>query len=418
MQHAKNNDKDIIRRLATEIAEIAALPEQTETAELWRAVNDLKSIRPTVRIYQLPWRELDVNGELELQCQDSWARKLENQFRQTLYQWKYMRHDIVVEPTVKVPYAIHHTGFGISTQMEELPHDEKGGVTSKHYDVQIANEDDIEKIKFPTLTPQPEETKERVAYTKELLGDILDVVPQGRVKHSYSPWDRLAEWCSPEQVLMDLALRPDFIHSLMERLTSAYMHELDQLEEKSLLSISNGNYGVGEGGLGFTNELPDQEKPGKPVRLEDHWGGAMAQIFSEVSPEMHEEFALAYEQRLLNRFGLSYYGCCEPLDRKVDIVSRNILTLRKISMSPWVNPKRGAEAINGRFVYSAKPNPAFLATKGLWDRKSAEKELRNILEVTEGKNVELILKDVSTVCFEPSRVWEWCNMAMDLVLSY
>jgi hypothetical protein len=27
---------------------------------------------------------------------------------------------------------------------------------------------------------------------------------------------------------------------------------------------------------------------------------------------MHEEFALQYEKRWLERFGLTYYGCCEP----------------------------------------------------------------------------------------------------------
>ena len=144
----------------------------------------------------------------------------------------------------------------------------------------------------------------------------------------------------------------------------------------------------------------------------------MAQIFSEVSPEMHEEFALAYEKKFLNRFGLVYYGCCEPLDRKVDVVSRNLPALRKISMSPWVDPVRGAEAIAGRFVYSAKPNPAFLATDGQWDRDSARKEIGSMLAATEGRNIELILKDVSTVRFEPKRLWEWAEMVMEMVREY
>jgi hypothetical protein len=140
----------------------------------------------------------------------------------------------------------------------------------------------------------------------------------------------------------------------------------------------------------------------------------MAQIFSEVSPAMHEEFALAYEARFLRRFGMAYYGCCEPLDRKVDICAKHIPNLRKISMSCWADPARGAEAIAGRFVYSAKPNPAFLATDGHWDRASAEAEMRRILAANRGRSVELILKDVSTVRFEPQRLSEWCDLAMAL----
>ncbi|GAJ24762.1 unnamed protein product, partial [marine sediment metagenome] len=194
----------------------------------------------------------------------------------------------------------------------------------------------------------------------------------------------LTEWCGPQQVLLDLALRHDFIHAVIDRLTSACMHELDQLEALQVISIGNGNYSVGQGGFGFTKDLPNSTSPPSPVRLSHQWGGAMAQIFSEVSPAMHEEFALAYEKRFLDRFGLTYYGCCEPLDRKVDSVSRYLPNLRKISMSAWVDHHRAAQAIAGRFVYSAKPNPAFLATTGDWDRQSARKELQTILDATEG----------------------------------
>ena len=44
------------------------------------------------------------------------------------------------------------------------------------------------------------------------------------------------------------------------------------------------------------------------------WGCSNAQIFSEVSPKMHWEFALEHDLRWLRRWGLNYYGCCEPLD--------------------------------------------------------------------------------------------------------
>ena len=404
-------DREILRGLASKIAEIASSDEHAETAEKWRRTNDLDSVRPMVKIYQLPWRELDVDGELELKCEDDWARGVENNFRQTLYQWNHMRWDMVVEPVFYVGYHVHSTGFGIQAHMQQISHDANGGVTAKHYDCQIANEDDLEKIKMPELTLDKEGTEAAHAQAADIFDGILEVVTTGPRSFGYAPWDRLAEWCNPQQVLMDLALRPEFIHAAMDRLTSAYMCELDQLEELNALSIGNGNYTVGQGGNAQTNDLP-RPAEGEPVRLKHMWGGAMAQIFSEVSPDMHEEFALAYESRILNRAGLSYYGCCEPLDRKVDIIAKHLPNMRKISMSPWVDHKRGADACAGRFVYSAKPNPAFLATDNKWDRDSARKEIESILAATEGKNVEFILKDVSTVRFEPKRVWEWTEMVM------
>ena len=62
---------------------------------------------------------------------------------------------------------------------------------------------------------------------------------------------------------------------------------------------------------------------------------------------MHEEFALHYEKKWLERFGLVTYGCCEQLHEKVDILSK-IPNLRKISMSCWIDVDRAVEkmAIN------------------------------------------------------------------------
>ena len=99
-------DIAIIRELATSVAEIAALPVQGETIGLWKALNGLKPVRPMVMIDQVPWHEMDVEGELALQCEDEFCRAVEMQLRRTLYAWKHMRGDMVVEPVVEIPKAI------------------------------------------------------------------------------------------------------------------------------------------------------------------------------------------------------------------------------------------------------------------------------------------------------------------------
>ena len=43
-----SSDKDILRDLARQVAEIARLPVHAEKAELWRKLNDLESVRPMV----------------------------------------------------------------------------------------------------------------------------------------------------------------------------------------------------------------------------------------------------------------------------------------------------------------------------------------------------------------------------------
>ena len=103
-----------------------------------------------------------------------------------------------------------------------------------------------------------------------------------------------------------------------------------------------------------------------PARVQpaDVWGSAQAQIFAAVSPQMHEEFALRYEIQVLEHFGLNYYGCCEPLHRKIHVL-KNIPRLRKISMSPWADIDEAVQALGDRFVLSYKPaRLSLLSTAG------------------------------------------------------
>ena len=86
--------------------------------------------------------------------------------------------------------------------------------------------------------------------------------------------------------------------------------------------------------------------------------GAKTSVFSTVSPAMFREFEVDYASRICARFGLVYYGCCDPLHHKVDVVRRNIPRLRKISMSPWIDFPKAVENIGNKLVFCWKPNPA------------------------------------------------------------
>lgn len=210
---------------------------------------------------------------------------------------------------------------------------------------------------------------------------------------------------------MDLVLRPQLVHLAMERLVNAHLSRLEQLERLNLLSLNNTNVRVGSGGYGYTDELPQESFNPTHVRANDLWGSATSQIFSDVSPEMHEEFALKYEKRWLERFGLTYYGCCEPLHHKIHIL-RTVPNLRKISISPRADVEKAVEEIGTDYVISYKPNPAILATDD-WDPESVRKQLRQALEKMRGCHVEIIMKDISTVRYQPQRLWQWAQIAVE-----
>jgi len=187
---------------------------------------------------------------------------------------------------------------------------------------------------------------------------------------------------------------------------------LDQLQSQGLLC---GPQSLIHCTGAYTDDLPAPGYDPRRPRTKDLWMFGLAQMFSAVSPAMFREFEVAYASRICDRFGLVYYGCCDPLDGKMAEV-RLIPHVRKVSMSPWVNQERGAAEIGGDFVYSRKPNPAFLA----WDAFNPEQVRADLVATREvcekhGCPLEFILKDISTVRYEPERLSEWAHIAMQVV---
>ena len=413
---APQRDRDVIRGLASEIAAVAALPEQAENARRWQALNDLKPERPLVWINEIPWHEMEVDQELTCLCENDLLRGLERRFRTTLYQWRHMPGDMVVNGYAPCPRVWSSTGIGLDVQETTIPQNEAGGIQSHHFEAQIEGPEDIEKIRMPKVSYDEEATRQRQAFLSEVLDGVLPVQVEG-VKHIwFTPWDNLIRLVDMESFMMDMIDRPDFIDGLVGRYVDAKLHELTQMEALNLFSAGTDNTRVGSGGYAYTSDLPGDDFDPEHVRPRDLWGCGNAQIFSEISPDMHWEFSLKHEVRWLKRWGLTYYGCCEPLHNKIDIL-RRIPNLRKISMSPWADAGKAAEQIGSEFVFSHKPSPAVLAEDS-WRPQQARDNLKRVLDATRGCPVEVIMKDISTVRSDPRRLWEWEAIATELVQEY
>ncbi len=403
-------DKAIVRSLAEQLAEVAVLPVQQEKAELWRRHNRLERVRPLVLLQNGTWHE--TGGEVELETEDEFAREQEWHLRATLYHWEHMRDDHVYEARVHCPVAVRDTGMGIRPEATTPDH----VFGARRFNPVIEDGDDAGVIPLPTVTVDREETERRCQRLSELYDGILDVTIRGVSGHWFAIMDQFIEWRGIENAYMDMVDRPAWVHGWMERMADWHLSRLCQYEALNVLTLNNGSNRVGPGGLGFTDELPQGDFDGTHVRACDQWGHAATQIFSAVSPAMHEEFALTYERRFLSRFGLASYGCCEPLDGKLDIV-RTIPNLRRVSMSPWVDPARGAEGLGRDFIFSYKPNPAIIGMEA-WDAELARSQLRHALDVTGGCVIEVIMKDLHTCRGEPWRMWEWVKLAMALAEEY
>ena len=343
-------DRSIIRDLAGQLAEIAALPVQEEKRRLWRKLNALQAERPMVMMDQVCWNEMAIGDELKLKCADPECCGYEGYLRRTLYQWRHFRVDMVVDPFINIAKAIHNSGFGVAADAPTATTDPTSDVN------QFEADKDLEKIQTPRICHDGAETERRMSVAHDLFDGLLEVRAHGADPY-LSLWDPISSWMGVEGALWGLIDRPKYMHELVGRVTDGYMSMLDQLEEQGLLCEPQS---IIHCTGAYSDELPTPGYVPEKPKCKDIWMFGLAQMFSTVSPAMFKEYEVDYASRICARFGLVYYGCCDPLDGKMNEV-RQIPNVRKVSMSPWVNREHGAAEIGRDFVFSNKPSPAFMA---------------------------------------------------------
>lgn len=412
-------DREIIRGLLQQYAAIANSDRNLEAIKLGRAINDLKTnTRPIVEISEIPWSELDFDGSLTLRCEDAFWRPLENMLRRTIFQHKYFPADMMVTPYLPVGKVIHSTGMGVEVHEETIATDSKNNIVSHKYESQFNSMEDIEKLHNPIITYDRETTMRSFERISEAAADILPVKIVGEAT-GYGlgdiTWDIISNYMTVDDILYNLIDEPEFMHALVGKLTDIFIDTIKQYEELNLL---NPDALYLHSTPAQATDLLNSQLDREHVKAKNVWGRGLAQILSTVSPQMHDEFDIDYMVRAMEPFGLVYYGCCEPLDRKIDIL-RRIKNLRKISISPWANVNIAAEAIGSDYVASVKPNPANVVAAAS-NPETIEKELRGAIEACRRNNTpfELILKDISTSGKNVKNLIEWEKTAMRVVNNF
>lgn len=396
-----------LRILARQYMEEAMKPINMERMILHRAVNDLKMIRPVVLIDEVPWNEMNFDGSLTLHCTDPLLRQVEWFLRSKLFQWKYFPADMILPPYYPVGKIINDSGNGLTIDEERLG--DESGIVSHSYHDQLSCMEDLQKIKLPVITYDKEATMAEYTRVAEAIGDILPVKIVGRGGGA-APWDQIAMYRGVDNLLVDLIDDPDLSHAIVSKIFECEESRMQQLEEQGLYELDA--YSV-HCTAGLCSDLGKDYDGGKVLR-KHVWGRGMAQIFASVSKEMHDEFDIQYMKKLLEPFGLAYYGCCEPLDRKMDIVSK-IKNLRKVSITPWADVDVAAEAIGKQYVLSSKPNPAAVSLR--LDEDALRKEIGHILEAGKRNNcsMELVLKDISASGHDVNNMVRWEKIVMEMV---
>ncbi|MFP4052906.1 MAG: hypothetical protein ACLFV7_03480 [Phycisphaerae bacterium] len=403
-------DRDILRRLAGGVAEIASLPVQQERAELWRRFNALDPARPMVLAFpEGGWGDLVPLDSLE--CTGKQARQLEWGLRCRLFEHEHIGHDMPISNRLTIHGTYSDSGCGVKVHQHRT---ESRGAAN--WDPPIKSAADMEKLALPELSVDHEATARRVAEVQETFEDLLEVNARVRRLWSVGLTQDLIYLRGLMQVMMDLYDNPRLLHDLMGFLRDATAKRLDFWEANDMLWPNwLGDSYVGSGGNGHTDELPAEDFDGH-TRCRDMWMLAESQEFSEVSPEQFAEFVLPYQKPLINRFALACYGCCEAVHQKLDLLTEAIPRLRRVSISPWCDRNIAARKMGKRYIFSWKPNPADVcAPKVNW--VGIEQTLRDTVRIARehGCPLEIILKDTHTFQNDPVRVGKWVQLARTVI---
>ena len=225
-----------------------------------------------VWINEICWHEMNVDDELTLRTEHPWARDQERDLRRTLYQWRHLPGDMIVSDFLACPLAIHSTDFGIIEDVDIVTTDAASDVVSRHFNIQIRDFADLEKIQMPAVTHNAAATEFRYQAMCDVYDGIMPVRKVGQTHIWFTPWDYLIRWWGIEEAMIDLVERPELVHAGVERMVDAWMVELDQFVAQNLLSLDCDNTRIGSGGYGYTSRLARRRLRSEPRQAAQHVG--------------------------------------------------------------------------------------------------------------------------------------------------
>jgi len=408
------NDITILRELANQYAEIAALPAQDEKRRLWSDHYSLKPTRVPVVIgfgmHNMWCRE--VFGDAVMQCEDPFYRGYERDLRMRMFAYD-TGDDSVQEPwlTLAVPQVWRRPGlWGVDDSLRRLD-DAKDG-SAGCYNPPLKTWDDI-----ANLHPMRHETDEKAGARNfdnlaSAVGDILEIDVMRQPVYLGLNGDistSIAKLRGLEQLMADMYESPDELHKLLAFMRDGILANNREAEDAGHFTMTcSRNQKVP-----YANGLETPKANSGPRKRGELWGFFAAQEYALVSPEFHDEFLFRYQLPIMEKFGLTHYGCCEDLGRKITML-RQLKNLRSIAVAPLADVRRCAEQIGGDYVMSWRPNPASRVCCG-YDETRIGKIVRKAMDDSAGCFVHINLKDVETLEGDATRMKRWVRKVREVV---
>lgn len=399
-------DRERLRNLARRQLELANSPENERILKQWKALEEGRREDPTVRLLFSNFCDEVITPRM--QCTSQLGRDLEWQMLITTVGRELFDDDTPISPTFDVNWNTWCNPFDTKP---EKTYSSKGF----HIDPVINDlEEDFDKLQFGSFGADREATKRKIELVEDVMGDILPV--------RMTMWSLTGSITNPLVMLMSMENYyfsmydcPDRLHELMDRATKIYEDYYDFLEREQLLLPTCGISQIHQESFAFNKELPAD----KAVKTTDVWGFLESQETTAVSPDMYGEFVYPYQDRLVKRFGLLTYGCCERVDNLWEDYLSKWKKLRKLSVSPFNDERQVGEYLRGsNVVYYSKPRAEFVTNRGPLDEDALRAYFKEVCQCASGCLFEMAQREVGTIFGDYERGRRYVQIAKECIQEY
>ena len=410
MEPISARDREILRQRAQLKRDYADSPRNEIILKQWRAQAAGRRDSPPVRF--LPSNFLHEVVTPRLQCEGAVARGIEAVLLGTLVGRELFDDDTPISPTFDMGWHTSVRPFGLASKITraEGPH-----AKGFHIDPVISDlAAEIDTLRGGSFGVDREGTARRRKLLEDLFGDILPVrMVMGSLPGGIT--NPLVHLMGMEAYYLAMYDCPDAVHEAMEMATRVYEQYYDFLEKEQLLLPTNGLSPLAQESFAFTDELPTDTV----TRTNQCWGFLESQETTAVSADTFGEFVFPYQQRLVDRFGLLSYGCCE----RVDAIWPDYLSkwpkLRKLSVSPFNNEPLIGESLRGsRVVYYSKPRAEFVTCDGPLNDGAITAYFKGVCEAASGCLFEIAQREVGTIFGDFERGRHYVRLAREAVDAY
>lgn len=385
-------DREHLRRVAAEYAEISNSNVMKTRREIWRRSNRLEERTVPFQIEDNGTFFADLTPKP--QCEGAFERGLEQTMLRAITNYKLIDDDRVFPPYCDIGWAIGRPALCPELQITYAP-DSTGRNLGHKTNTPLADlANSFHKLRRAPFTVNREDTLRRAEAATALLGDLLPVriVAPQTLSAGTGMAGLAVRLMGMDNLYMAMVDQPENVHRFFDFVSTEACDFLNWLEAEGLITPNNGEYCVGSGSCGYTDELPRRTiKDGEKILPEDCWGFQEAQEAVGLSPKMYAEFIHPYQRRTSDRYGLLYYGCCEPVHQFWPTL-KQFKNLRKVTVSPWCDQESIAASAGKGCVLSRKPHPMKLCGP-TFSAADFEAHVRETLDIAKENFVEIIFRD-------------------------